>query len=82
MVREDINMTRKFKVILDWDEEYQVYAVTVPLLPGCVTQGKNREEALQRIEEAIVGHIKALKIIGEPVPPGDIEIAEVQVNVS
>ena len=75
-------MTRKFKVILDWDEEYQVYAVTVPLLPGCVTQGKNREEALQRIEEAIVGHIKALKIIGEPVPPGDIEIAEVQVNVS
>ena len=75
-------MTRKFKVILEWDEEYQVYAVTVPSLPGCVTQGKNREEALQRIEEAIVGHIKALKIIGEPVPPGDIEIAEVQVNVS
>ncbi|NLX03076.1 MAG: type II toxin-antitoxin system HicB family antitoxin [Syntrophomonadaceae bacterium] len=75
-------MTRKFKVILEWDEEYQVYAVMVPSLPGCVTQGKSREEALQRIEEAIIGHIKALKIIGEPVPPGDIEIAEVQVNVS
>lgn len=33
-------MTRKFKVILEWDEEYQVYAVMVPSLPSCVTRGK------------------------------------------
>ncbi|AGL01599.1 type II toxin-antitoxin system HicB family antitoxin [Desulfoscipio gibsoniae] len=75
-------MPRKFKVILSWDNETQVYVVTVPALPGCVTQGKNREEALERIQEAITGHIEALKLIGEPVPQGDVEFAEVQVSVS
>ncbi len=75
-------MQRKFKVILSWDNETQVYVVTVPALPGCFTQGKNREEALERIQEAIAGHIEALKLIGEPIPPGDVEFAEVQVSVS
>jgi predicted RNase H-like HicB family nuclease len=35
-------MQRRFKVVLTWDNETQVYVVTVPALPGCVTQGKNR----------------------------------------
>jgi len=75
-------MPRKFKVILSWDNETQVYVVTVPALPGCVTQGKDREEALERVQEAITGHIEALKMIGQPVPQGDVEFAEVQVSVS
>ncbi len=75
-------MPRKFKVILSWDNETQVYVVTVPALPGCCTQGKDREEALERIQEAIAGHIEALKLIGQPVPQGDVEFAEVQVSVS
>ncbi|MCL6611308.1 MAG: type II toxin-antitoxin system HicB family antitoxin [Peptococcaceae bacterium] len=75
-------MPRKFKVILSWDNETQVYVVTVPALPGCVTQGKNREEALERAQEAIAGHIEALKLIGQAVPQGDVEFAEVQVSVS
>jgi len=70
-------MLRKFKVILTWDNEAQVYVVTVPALPGCVTQGKNREEALECIQEAITGHIEALKLIGEPVQQGDVEFTEV-----
>jgi len=73
---------RRFKVILEWCPETQMYAVTVPSLPGCVSQGKNRDEALERIQEAITGHIEALKIIGQPVPKGDVEFAEVQVNIS
>lgn len=75
-------MQRRFKVVLEWDSETKVYAVTVPALPGCVTQGRNREEALERIQEAITGHIEALKIIDQPVPQGDVEFAEVQVSVS
>jgi len=75
-------MPRKFKVILSWDNETQVYVVTVPALPGCVTQGKDRAEALERIQEAIAGHIEALKLIGQSVPQGDVEFAEVQVSVS
>lgn len=75
-------MQRRFKVVLTWDNEAQVYVVSVPALPGCVTQGKSREEALERIQEAITGHIEALKLIGQSVPQGDVEFAEVQVSVS
>ncbi|OPY59325.1 MAG: hypothetical protein A4E55_00258 [Pelotomaculum sp. PtaU1.Bin035] len=72
-------MQRRFKVVLTWDNEAQVYVVTVPALPGCLTQGKSRKEALERVQEAIAGHIEALKVIGQPVPQGDVEFAEVQV---
>lgn len=75
-------MEKNYKVILEWDEETKVYVVTVPGLPGCVTQGNNRKEALERIQEAIEGHIEALNMIGEPVPNGDVEFAEVRVHVS
>jgi predicted RNase H-like HicB family nuclease len=63
-------MDLTFKVILEWDSEEQVFVVSVPSLPGCYTQGKNRPEALERIREAIDGHIKALRSAGLPVPEG------------
>jgi predicted RNase H-like HicB family nuclease len=43
---------------------------------------KTGEDALERTQEAITGHIEALKLIGESVPQGDVEFAEVQVSVS
>ena len=75
-------MEKNFKVILEWDEDTRMYVVTVPSLPGCVTQGSNRKEALERIQEAIEGHIEALGMIGESIPNGDVEFAEVRVHVS
>jgi predicted RNase H-like HicB family nuclease len=75
-------MEKSFKVILEWDDETKVYVVTVPELPGCVTQGNNRKEALERIQEAIEGHIEALNLIGMPVPKGNVEFDEVRVHIS
>ena len=42
----------KIKVILEEQEEggYTVYA---PSLPGCISQGDSKEEALKNIKEAI-----------------------------
>jgi predicted RNase H-like HicB family nuclease len=42
----------KLKVILEPSDEggYTVYA---PSLPGCISEGENREEALANIREAI-----------------------------
>ena len=37
-------------------------------LPGCVSQGKTKEEAIANVREAIRGHIAALKEDGLPVP--------------
>jgi len=71
-------MQRRFKVILEKNES-NGYTVTVPALPGCVTQGKNKDEALERIQEAIQGYLEALKIEGLPIPDSDIDIAEVEV---
>ncbi len=62
-------------VVLERNEEGG-YTVTVPSLPGCITQGDTWEEALANAKEAIVGYIEALKSLGKPIPlelPVEIE---------
>jgi len=44
------------------------YVVSVPALPGCVSQGDTREEALQNIKEAIELYREDCIEAGEPVP--------------
>lgn len=42
----------KFAVTLERDED-SVWVVECPSIPGCVSQGKTREEALENIKDAI-----------------------------
>ncbi len=49
-------------------DEDGYWVVECPSLPGCVTQGKTREEALRNIREAIDLYIEALEENGMPVP--------------
>jgi antitoxin HicB len=44
------------------------YMVTVPVLPGCITQGDNIEEAIAMAKEAIELYIEELKERGENIP--------------
>jgi len=39
-----------------------------PSLPGCVSQGETRDQAIVNIREAIEGYVLALKDDGLPVP--------------
>ena len=39
-----------------------------PSLPGCITQGETKDEAIANIKEALKGYIKALEDDGLPVP--------------
>ncbi len=39
-----------------------------PRLPGCISQGNSKEEAIANIKEAIQGYIAALEEDGLPVP--------------
>ncbi|MCG0278527.1 MAG: type II toxin-antitoxin system HicB family antitoxin [Thermanaeromonas sp.] len=71
----------RFKVVLEWDEETGVYVATVPALPGCATQGKTREEALERVKEAIAVTVEGLKTTGQPVPSGDVDISIAEVVI-
>lgn len=56
----------KFKVILEKDEDGW-YVATVPSLPGCISQGKTKEEALKNIKEAIELHLTSLAQEGIPI---------------
>jgi len=42
----------KLQVVLEPSEEGG-FTATVPVLPGCISEGDTREEALRNIEEAI-----------------------------
>ena len=45
------------------------WVVECPSLPGCISQGKTKEEAVQNIREAIEGYVLALQEDGLPIPP-------------
>jgi len=44
-----------------------------PSLPGCISQGKTKEDALTNIREAIEGYVEALKDDNLPVPEEHFE---------
>lgn len=58
-------VTMDFKITLELDEDGW-FLVTVPALPGCVSQGKTEEEAKKNIAEAIELHLSALARDGIP----------------
>ncbi len=67
----------KFRVIIQQDED-GAFVAECPSLPGCISQGKTREEALDNIRDAITGYLESLKKHNEPIPPPiDEEIVEI-----
>uniref|UniRef100_B8HN45 HicB-like antitoxin of toxin-antitoxin system domain-containing protein n=1 Tax=Cyanothece sp. (strain PCC 7425 / ATCC 29141) TaxID=395961 RepID=B8HN45_CYAP4 len=64
------------KVLLSQDED-GYFVVEVPSLPGCISQGETRAEALENIKEAIELHIEVLQERGEPIPEDTIEVVSV-----
>jgi len=69
----------KYRVLLKQDEE-GMFVVQVPSLPGCLSQGKTRKEALKNIQEAVALYLESLQAHNEPIPPSiEEEIVEVRV---
>jgi len=69
---------REYTIILDLDTEDGGYTVTVPALPGCITEGDTREEAIANAKEAILLYLESLQKDGEPIPE-DVGILKVAV---
>lgn len=61
-------MDMQYRVLLEQDED-GMFVATCPTLPGCISQGKTRDEALQNIQDAIQGYLTSLKDHNEPIPP-------------
>ena len=50
-----------YKVIIMYDKEFEGYVVDVPVLNGCMSQGKTLEEALANVKDAITGWLHVEK---------------------
>jgi len=53
----------KFPVVIVPGEDGWIIA-KCPVLPGCISQGKTREEAMENIKEAIAGCVEVRKEMG------------------
>jgi len=58
----------KYRVIIQQNED-GVFVAEVPSLPGCISQGKTRKEAVANIHEAVQAYIESLRKHNEPIPP-------------
>jgi len=58
----------KYRILIEQDEDHQFIA-TCPSLPGCVSQGKTRREALENIKDAVEGYLESLRKHGDFIPP-------------
>jgi antitoxin HicB len=75
----------RFYVYLELTDEGG-YMVSAPALPGCVTQGETKEEALEMIKDVIRSYISSLRKHGDPLPlgyeAGEFELVDVEVDAS
>jgi antitoxin HicB len=67
----------KYRILIEQDED-GVFVAECPSLPGVVSQGSTRAEALANAADAIQGYLASLAKHGEPVPPSiSEEIVEI-----
>jgi predicted RNase H-like HicB family nuclease len=67
----------KFIVTVDRDEE-GIWIAECPSIPGCVSQGKTKAEALENVQKAIT---VCLEVRAEKGLPLSIETSQVEVHV-
>lgn len=54
----------KYRVLVEQDED-DIYVAEVSSLPGCISQGQTREQALENIREAIAVYLESLEAYNE-----------------
>jgi len=67
----------KFLVVVERDED-GMYIVECPSVPGCVSQGKTEEEAIENIKEAIKA---CLEVRAEQGMPLTINVKEIEIAI-
>jgi predicted RNase H-like HicB family nuclease len=61
-------MNYRYEIIIHWSDEDNVFVAEVPELPGCMAHGKDYDDALHNIKEAIRLWIDTAKKYGDPIP--------------
>ena len=66
----------RIKIILEPSEEGG-YTVVVPSLPGCISEGNSKEDALKNIKEAVELYLEPVE--DDEIFPANSEIIELAV---
>lgn len=61
-----------YRVLIEQDED-GMFVAECPTLPGCVSQGKTRDEAVANMKDAIAAYLESLRKHNEPIPPSTWE---------
>ena len=61
-------MKYKYEIIIHQNNEDNIFVAEVPELPGCMAHGKDYDNALFNIKEAIELWIDTAKKYGDPIP--------------
>jgi len=73
----------QYTAVFEPDEKAGGFTVTIPSLPGCISEGDTFEEALKNIKEAASLYLETMKKNKKIVPKQEsgIVIAPVQVKI-
>ena len=69
----------RFPVIMEKDKD-GIYVLTVPALPGCISDGRTVEEAMSNIREAVRGFVDDLNADGETISHDIDIIGNIELN--
>ena len=70
----------KYDVVFE-EQKVGGYSVTVPALPGCISEGDTFKEAKANISEAITAYLESMIKHGEEIPSGNTNILVEQIKV-
>ena len=62
----------QYRILIEQDED-GMFVAECSSLPGCISQGKTRKEALENIKDAMKGYVESLKKHKESIPPSITE---------
>lgn len=74
--------TRRFRVLVEWDADDEVWVTHVPALGRVSTYGDTRDDALRNTHEAVLGYLEAAALEQLPIPPDDTPFDVVDIEVA
>ena len=69
----EVGLELEMRAVIVRPGEDSGWVAECPSLPGCISQGQTKGEAIANIKEAIDGWIETMKSHGQPIPAEDFE---------
>jgi len=60
---------QEYQMLIYWSDEDKAFIVEVPELPGCMADGKTRQEALANAEKVVQEWVETARELGRGIPP-------------